>query len=281
MSTATARIKDNLLLSPAHVINVPVLRACEKLQQDHYDHIAAEYEAHYSDAPSLEYRRRFIYEPMFEGLNLSGLNVLDAMCGSGQTTEYLLSRGALVTGLDLSGEVIDSFKSRWTSCEAVKRSLLDSRFPDDSFDCVAIVGGLHHIHPNVSEALREIHRVLKPGGYFCFMEPHSGSIPDLIRRFWYKHDRYFSDNEAAIDLRSIEREFRSQFQFQRIKYLGNIAFLLVLNSLIFRIPLGLKRHYAPLLIALEFHLAKLQSQLTACFAVGQLQKNSVPACRLN
>ncbi len=272
MSTATARLKDDLLLSPAHVIDVPVLRACEKLQQDHYDHIAAEYESHYGDAPSVEYRRRFIYEPMFEGLNLSGLHVLDAMCGGGQTTEYLLSQGAHVTGLDISNEVIDSFKSRWTSCEAVNRSLLDSGLADDSFDCVAIVGGLHHIHPNVSEALGEIHRLLKPGGYFCFMEPHSGSISNLIRRFWYKHDRYFSDNEAAIDLRSIEQEFRSRFQVQRIKYLGNIAFLLVLNSLIFRIPVHLKRHYAPTLMWLESKLTRLQGQLTACFAVGQLQK---------
>ena len=41
-----------------------------------------------------------------------------------------------------------------------------------SFDCVAVVGGLHHIHPNVKAAVREIHRVLKPGGHFCFMEPH-------------------------------------------------------------------------------------------------------------
>ena len=46
------------------------LGVSERQQQEHYDDIAADYEAHYSDEWSVEYRRRFIYEPMFEGLNL-------------------------------------------------------------------------------------------------------------------------------------------------------------------------------------------------------------------
>src|SRR6266545_3967753 len=84
--------------------------ASELLQRSHYDKIAEEYEAHYGDSSSREYRRRFIYEPMFVGLNLEGLSVLDAMCGSGHTTEYLLSCGADVTGLDISPEEINRFR---------------------------------------------------------------------------------------------------------------------------------------------------------------------------
>src|SRR5882762_6007733 len=107
-------------MPPDTIVQPSALGASEQLQQDHYDQIADEYEAHYSDACSLEYRRKFIYEPMFEGIELSGMKVLDAMCGSGQTTEYLLSRGAQVTGLDLSSEVISSFKSRWSGCDAIQ-----------------------------------------------------------------------------------------------------------------------------------------------------------------
>ena len=51
----------------------------EQLQRQHYDRIAAAYEAHYSDACSREYRRRFIYDPMFSGIDLSKMRVLDAM----------------------------------------------------------------------------------------------------------------------------------------------------------------------------------------------------------
>src|ERR1700755_3473431 len=83
------------------------LGASELLQQAHYDRIAADYETHYSDEWSVEYRRRFIYEPMFDGLRLEGMQVLDAMCGSGQTTSFLLARGTSVTGLDISNEVVE------------------------------------------------------------------------------------------------------------------------------------------------------------------------------
>jgi SAM-dependent methyltransferase len=272
MSTAIQTIESTFSLPAAVVPETATLRASEQLQQDHYDEIAADYEAHYSDACSLEYRRRFIYEPMFEGIDLNGMRVLDAMCGSGQTTEYLLSRGAQVTGLDLSNEVISSFKSRWTNCDAIQRSLLDSGLPEDSFDCVVIVGGLHHIHPHVSAALREINRVLKPGGYLCFMEPNSGSLPDVIRRVWYKHDRFFSDNEASIDVDSFEQEFAAQFKSHKLTYLGNIAFLFVLNSLIFRIPVRIKPFYSPILMKLEALLNRLQGKLTSCFVVARWQK---------
>jgi SAM-dependent methyltransferase len=248
------------------------LGASERQQQEHYDRIAADYETHYSDEWSVEYRRRFIYEPMFDGLKLEGLQVLDAMCGSGQTTNFLLTRGASVTGLDISNEVIETFQSRWTGANVVKRSLLDSGLPDNSFDCVAVVGGLHHIHPNMKAAVREIHRVLKPGGHFCFMEPHSGSLPDLIRKVWYRFDRFFSDNEAAIDIEMLKTDFADSFELRKANYLGNFAFLLVLNSLIFRIPPRSKRFFAPLLMKLEPWVNKLQTKLTSCFVVTQWQK---------
>lgn len=248
------------------------LRASERQQQEHYDEIAADYEAHYSDEWSLEYRRRFIYDPMFEGIDLSGMEVLDAMCGSGQTTSYLLTRGAKVTGLDISNEVLDQFQERWPETKVVKRSLLDSGLPDNSFDCVSVVGGLHHIHPEMKAAVREIHRVLKPGGYFCFMEPHTGSFPDVIRRVWYRFDRFFSDNEAAIDITRMQRDFADKFTLRKAKYQGNIAFLLVLNSLIFRIPASSKKLFAPSLMKVEPVINKLQTKFTSCFAVAQWQK---------
>lgn len=271
MSTAPVELTNQLAL-PGALAAPSSYTETERQQKEHYDRIAEQYEAHYSDACSREYRRRFIYEPMFEGLELSGKQVLDAMCGSGQTSEYLLSRGAHMTGLDISPEVIDSYQRRWPGSRTICRSALDTGLESDSFDCVSVVGGLHHMHPFLSETVREIHRVLKPGGYFCFMEPHSGSLPDVVRRVWYKHDRFFSDNEAAVDLKAVEQEFSSHFAFNRVKYQGSVGFLLVLNSLIFRIPLRLKPLYTPLLLALESLISKFQGQKLSCFVVAQWQK---------
>ena len=271
MSTASINLSKRNGWSSA-IAEPAGLLASEQLQKQHYDRIAADYELHYSDAYSTEYRRRFIYDPMFAGLNLSGMQVLDAMCGSGQTTDYLLTHDAVVTGLDISTEAIDSFRKRWPACQAESRSLLNSGFDDDSFDCVAVVGGLHHIHPNVSRAVEEVHRILKPDGYFCFMEPHSGSFPDVIRRSWYKRDHFFSDNEAAIDVAALQAEFSSRFKSNRVSYSGNIGFLLVLNSLIFRIPIRAKPLYSPPLLALESAISKFQGRLSSCFAIAQWQK---------
>ena len=83
------------------------------------------------------------------------------------------------------------------------------------------------------------------------MEPHSGSFPDMVRRLWYRFDRFFSDNEAAIDVKLLRKDFNREFELKQASYLGNLAFLLVLNSLIFRIPPGSKKFFAPALMRVE------------------------------
>lgn len=248
----------------------------EQKQAEHYDRIASQYQAHYSDEHSQKYRARFLNGPMLEGLDLAGARVLEAMCGSGQTTAFLLSRGARLTGLDVSPQMIASFKRSWPECEAVCASITETGIEADSFDCVVMVGGLHHLHPRVGEALDEIHRILKPGGHLCFMEPHAGSLPDQVRKIWYRYDHFFEKNEAAIDLDDLMRRNASRFEFIKMKYVGNVAYLLVYSSLIFRIPLGLKRYYTPLLLACESLLDPLLGKRLACVALGQWRKKPPP-----
>jgi SAM-dependent methyltransferase len=244
----------------------------EELQKLHYDRIGTEYESHYGDHCSRQYRERFINQPLFEGMELSGMRVLEAMCGNGQTTEHLLSRDAIVTGLDISSAEIDSFKQRWPNCEAKCGSIFECDYAADSFDCVAIVGGLHHLHPRLSEAVGEIHRILKPRGSFCFAEPYTGSLPDLVRSFWYKHDKLFAANEASIDLDELKREFATRFSFIDETYLGNIGYLFVLNSMVFRIPLRLKPLYTPMVMAGESFINRFVGKRSSCFVVCQWQK---------
>lgn len=244
----------------------------EQLQKLHYDRIGSEYESHYGDPCSGQYRDKFIHQPMFEGLDLRGMNVLEAMCGTGQTTEFLLSQGAKVTGLDISPTEIDSFKQRWPNCKASCASVLNSGLPGASFDCVAIVGGLHHLHPHLGEAVGEIHRILKAGGSFCFAEPYQGSLPDLVRSFWYKHDNLFASNEASIDIKALKEGFATAFSFDREKYLGNVAYLLVLNSMVFRIPVRCKSWYTPTILRIESVINRLQGAWTSCFVVSQWRK---------
>src|SRR5215207_856857 len=140
----------------------------EREQAAHYDRIQDAYEAHYDDESSQRYRRRFFYEPLFGGIDLAGKNVLEAMCGSGQVTGFLRERGATVRGLDISARAVASFRERWPGSDAIEGSILATGLPSESFDCIVVLGGLHHVHPHIDSAVREIARLLRPGGHFCF-----------------------------------------------------------------------------------------------------------------
>ena len=248
----------------------------EQLQKEHYDSIASAYEAHYGDEWSQRYRWRFVNEPMLGDVDLRSLEVLDAMCGSGQTTEYLLHRGARVTGLDISQGEIDRFRERFPSCRVRCGSIFSTDFPSECFDCVTVVGGLHHLHPDCPVAIDEIHRILKPGGLFCFYEPHRGSLPDLARQIWYRRDKLFAANEAAIDLTMLKRTFACKFEFQKEEYGGSIAYLLVLNSMVFRVPPSVKRFYSRPLLHLESMIQRMQGKRSSCWVICRWRKHLLP-----
>ena len=132
---------------------------------------------------------------------------------------------------------------------------------------------MHHVHPCVSEAVDEIHRILKPGGYFCFAEPHKGSYPDVLRQFWYRHDRLFEENEQAIDLDGLKGAFSSKFDFTAPeKYKGNVAYLFILNSMILRVNASIKAVVSPLLLGLEAVVERIQGKRLSCYVVCQWQK---------
>jgi len=243
-----------------------------QLQEAHYNDISSEYTAHYGDESSSVYAENFFCEPMFRGIDLRGKNVLEAMCGSGGITSHLTRKGASVTGLDIASKAIDRFRVKWPECRAVCASIFESGLPSESFDIIAVVGGLHHVQPNVSLAVDKIHALLKPGGVFCFVEPHASSFPDHVRKRWYQHDHYFESNEMAIDINSLHKKFTEKFERISEIYQGNIAYLLVFNSLIFRIPVFLKKVYAPIFFFLERLIGPLQNKYLSCYVVAQWRK---------
>ena len=232
-----------------------------EVQREHYNRIAADYGEQYGDPDGISYRNKVLYEPMFAGLELEGRDVLEALSGRGHATDYLLNqKRALVTGLDISEEAIAEFSTQWPNCKAIRAAVTSSGLADESFDSVVVVMGLHHLHPHLMDAIREIHRVLRKGGMFCFTEPHQQSVFSRLRAFWYRHDSLFAENEAAIDIESLKRECEGLFEFRMERYVGGPAYLLVLNSMIFRVPLWLKRIYSPALMRLERLLAGFHSR---------------------
>ena len=76
-----------------------------------------------------------------------------------------------MTGLDISERLLDIYKKKYPDCEARCESVFDTTLQENSFDCVFVTGGLHHLHPRVLDAVDQIYKILKPGGCFSFFEP--------------------------------------------------------------------------------------------------------------
>jgi ubiquinone/menaquinone biosynthesis C-methylase UbiE len=96
-----------------------------------------------------------------------GMSVLEIGSGPGFYTELLcgLVPNASITGLEIDPELIAHAESRLAGrvSRFVERSVLDTGLPDDSFDFAVARLVLQHI-PDQEQALKEILRVLRPGG---------------------------------------------------------------------------------------------------------------------
>lgn len=107
-----------------------------------------------------------------------GLRVLEIGCGVGTDGAQFAEAGADYTGVDLTDAAIELARKRFElfglkgHFEVADAENLD--FPNDSFDVVYSHGVLHHT-PDIEAAVREIHRVLKPGGRAIVMVYHRGS----------------------------------------------------------------------------------------------------------
>ena len=93
--------------------------------------------------------------------------VLEIGCGMGYHTELLLRAGAKLTSVDISPTSVMATTKRLAlkglSGDVREMDAEALAFPDGEFDMVWSWGVIHH-SARTGRALREIHRVLKPGG---------------------------------------------------------------------------------------------------------------------
>lgn len=243
----------------------------ELSQKEHYDAFET-YHAEYSDKWTTIYRDRFIHNPMMADLNLAGMTALEAMAGAGAASTYLKERGAKPLGLDISERQISLYRECHPDCDAICGSILNSGLEGESLDLVVAVGGLHHLYPHVDRCIAEIHRILKPGGYFCFCDPHTSSLMDRLRQIWYRFDPVFAEGEAAINIEELLVKNKQLFEIEVVKFVGNVAYLGVFNSSVFRVPSGLKNLYAAPFMELEAFLNRLLPRILACCVVCRWRK---------
>lgn len=231
----------------------PTLPPAENAQAAHYDRILSDYDRHYYDRYSTEYRERFILEPLLAGVDLSGLRVADLASGSGHTSIYLTGRypGIQLTGFDVSAEACAGYRQR-VGRPSHQFDLTRRQPAPDVFDACIIMGGLHHCVADLPATFANIHGMLKPGGMLLMFEPNRQYVLQAAREFWYKQDHYFdAANEQALAHDELVRLAGAGFASESLRYFGGPAFFLVYNSLLFRMPAGLKAGSSRIFLAME------------------------------
>jgi ubiquinone/menaquinone biosynthesis C-methylase UbiE len=178
-------------------------------------HVAHDHEfgtREYFDA--IEHNRYVEYAPwMMEVVGFdrfAGKRLLEVGVGTGTDLLQFARGGAIVTGVDLTPRSIEIAKRRFEVCGLTGELAIGDgeslAFPDASFDVVYSFGVLHHT-PDTAGAVREIHRVLKPGGKAIVMLYHRRSLyysGSLVLKHGIVSGELFKASMAEIMGRHVE-----------------------------------------------------------------------------
>jgi tetratricopeptide (TPR) repeat protein/SAM-dependent methyltransferase len=133
----------------------------------------------------------------FEAKRGKDKTFLDIGCAVGVFLLDLESRGWDVHGTDISKSAVDYCCSK--GLKVRQGTLEEVNYPDESFDFIVMHHVIEHI-PSPANTLKEIMRILKPGGRLFIKTPCCESIPSLLagEKWFNDPDHIFFFSKATL-----------------------------------------------------------------------------------
>jgi SAM-dependent methyltransferase len=132
--------------------------------RESYDELAATYTERIFTELAGKPLDRHLLNRLAEDVRGRGL-VADLGCGPGHVARYLHDQGVRMLGIDLSPRMIDSARQRSPDIEFRVGDMRTLDLPDGALAGIVAFYSLIHIgEPEMGATLRELRRVLAPGG---------------------------------------------------------------------------------------------------------------------
>lgn len=131
-----------------------------------------------------------------------GDQILDVGAGAGEYSLYFARKGYAVSALELADNNLRAFRAKLTEkdpVDLVQGNAMDlSRYADDSFDIVLLMGPLYHLSRDEDKlkCISEAKRVCKPRGKIFFAFISNDMV--ILTEFFHRPD-YFSAGEYDKD----------------------------------------------------------------------------------
>ena len=116
-----------------------------------------------------------------DGASPPGPTALEVGPGSGVYLPILLEHFAQVTAVDVEEAHLDDLRPRFPEVRILRDDITDSSLPDSAFDLVVCSEVVEHV-PDSAAALREMYRVLRPGGRLILSTPQRYSPLELASK---------------------------------------------------------------------------------------------------
>ena len=200
-----------------------------------YERTAKAYASQFADELDGKSLDRLLLKRFAEELTDKG-PVADLGCGPGQTTRFLAQHGLNeLIGLDISPAMIDAARRfQPPPPEFLVGDMLQLPFPDNSLaGLLSFYGIVHFTEEELAKALREMYRVLQPGGQLLFSF-HVGTEVHELSEFLGEEVQitfYYFELEKVLNLLKITgfqtKEIIERHPYQGVEYPSKRAYLLV------------------------------------------------------